>query len=69
MNEVRRHSPVSFELQPVQTEARGHWSVALKYPHEGEGPHLVDLSHKPKWDVQSSAIDTIQPFGVEIPKA
>jgi len=69
MNEVQRHSPVSFELQPVQTEARGYWSVALKYPHEGEGPHLVDLSHKPKWDVQSSAIDTIQPFGVEIPKA
>ena len=69
MNEVRRHSPVSFELQPVQTEVRGHWSVALKYPREGEGPHLVDLSHKPKWDVQSSAIDTIQPFGVEIPKA
>ena len=69
MNEVRRHSPVSFELQPVQTEDRSHWSVVLKYPHEGEGPHLVDLSHKPKWDVQSSAIDTIQPFGVEIPKA
>ena len=69
MNEVRRHSPVSFEPQPVQTEARSHWSVALKYPHEGGGPHLVDLSHKPKWDVQSSAIDTIQSFGVEIPKA
>ena len=69
MNEVRRHSPVSFELQPVQTEVRGHWSVALKYPDEGEGPHLIDLSHKPKWDIQSSAIDTIQPFGVEIPKA
>jgi len=68
MNEVRRHSPVSFELQPVQTEARSHWNIALKYPHEGEGPHLVDLSHKPKWDVQSSGIDTIGPFGVEIPK-
>lgn len=68
MNEVRRHSPVSFEVQPVKKEKRGHWSVALKYPDEGEGPHLIDLSHKPKWDVQSSAIDTIQPFGVEIPK-
>jgi len=68
MNELRRHSPVSFEVQPVKKEKRGHWSVALKYPDEGEGPHLIDLSHKPKWDVQSSAIDTIQPFGVEIPK-
>jgi len=68
MKKVRRHSPVSFELQPVQTEARSHWNIALKYPHEGEGPHLVDLSHKPKWDVQSSGIDTIGPFGVEIPK-
>ena len=69
MKEVRRHSPVSFKLQPVQTEVRNYWSVALNYPHEGEGPHLVDLSHKPKWDVQSSAVDTIQPFGVDIPKA
>ena len=68
MNELRRHSPVSFEVQPGKKEKRGHWSVALKYPDEGEGPHLIDLSHKPKWDVQSSAIDTIQPFGVEIPK-
>lgn len=69
MKKVRRHSPVSFELQPVQTEARGRWRVALKYPHEGEGPHLIDMSHKSKWDVQSSAMDTIGPFGVEMPKA
>jgi hypothetical protein len=69
MNVMRRRSPVSFELQPVQTETQSHWSVVLKYPHEGEGPHLVDLSHKSKWDIQSSAIDTIQPLGVEIPKA
>ena len=66
---MRRYSPVFFENQPVQTELRGLWRVALKYPQEGEGPHLIDLSHKPKWDVQSSALDTIQPFGVEIPKS
>ena len=69
MKEMRRYFPVSFETQPVQTELRGLWRVALKYPQEGKGPHLIDLSHKPKWDVQSSALDTIQPFGVEIPKA
>jgi hypothetical protein len=68
MNVMQRHSPVSFKLKPIQTETRNHWSVALEYPHEGEGPHLVDLSHKQKWDIQSSAIDTVQPFGVDIPK-
>jgi hypothetical protein len=69
MEKMRRYSPVSFVQEPVQTELRDAWRVALKYSKEGEGPHLVDLSHKPKWDVQSSAIDTVQPFGIEIPKA
>lgn len=65
---MRRYSPVSFEKQPVQTKIRGFWTVALNYPQEGKRPHLIDLSYKPKWDVQSSALDTILPFGVEIPK-
>ena len=69
MKNVRRYSPVSFEQQPIQSEIRGSWRVALKYSREGKGPHLVDLSHQPKWDVQSSTIDNIQPFGIEIPKA
>ena len=69
MNEMLRNSPIFFDKQPIQSEIRDAWRVALKYSREGKGPHLVDLSHKPKWDVQSSAIDAIQPFGIEMPKA
>ena len=36
---------------------RDNWTVALAYDEEGDGPWLVDLSHKTRWDLQDGAID------------
>ena len=52
MAEIRRESPVQFQGSPVKTEMRDDWTVALAYTDEGDGPWLVDLSHKTRWDLQ-----------------
>jgi hypothetical protein len=54
--------------QPAQTESRNGWDVVLQYQGEGNGSHLIDLSHRPKWDIQDADIEAIQPLGVVIPK-
>jgi hypothetical protein len=33
---------------------RDNWTVALEYDDEGQGPWLVDLAHKTRWDLQDS---------------
>jgi hypothetical protein len=68
MDIYRRRSPVSFSARPVKTETRDHWSVVLEYDAEEDGPYLVDLSHRDKWDVQDGNLDEIRPWEVEIPK-
>jgi hypothetical protein len=40
-----------------------------RYEAEGDGPHLIDLSHRPRWDLQGSGLDRIEPLGRAIPKA
>ena len=52
MMTINRQSPVQFDAPAIETELRNGWSVALKYREEGDGPYLVDLSHKTRWDVQ-----------------
>lgn len=56
MAEIRRQSPVQFEVSPFETEVRDNWTVALAYSDEGDGPWLVDLSHKTRWDLQDASI-------------
>jgi hypothetical protein len=68
MQRILRQSPVSFEAVPVKTEERDGWSVVLEYEDEGSGPSVVDLSHRPRWDVQDAQIGGIQTLGVPIPK-
>ena len=53
MDEIRRQSPVRFPISPLETEVRENWTVALAYSNEGDGPWLVDLSHKTRWDLQA----------------
>ncbi|UCF91046.1 MAG: sarcosine oxidase subunit gamma SoxG [Desulfobacterales bacterium] len=65
--EIWRRSPVSFDRRPAQTETRDNWMVVLKYEDESEGPYLIDLSPRTRWDVQDSHLAEIRPGGVPIP--
>lgn len=63
---LQRRSPVQFG-SPLTTETRNHWTIALSYDDEGQGPHLVDLCHKTRWDLQDGGLDAIRPLELEIP--
>ncbi len=67
MKEIQRVSPVKLNSTPVKTEKRDNWDVVLEYSDEGGGPFLVDLSHKPRFDLQSSGLDSKKPFGFDLP--
>lgn len=65
-----RRSPVSFAATPVETETRDGWTVVLAYEGEAgcEGPWLVDLSHRRRWDVQDGRLEDMRPMGLPVPK-
>lgn len=67
METVIRCSAVSFDATPVKTEERDGWSVMLEYEDEGPGPYVVDLSHRPRWDLQDANIGGNQTLGITIP--
>ena len=67
MAEIRRVSPVEFGVSPLETEVRDNWPVALAYDGEGDGPWVVDLSHKTRWDLQDSAVGEMAPAGQTVP--
>ena len=64
---LMKHSPITFTASALRTEERDGWVVCLEFADQGEGPWLVDLSHKRKWDVQSSDLSAYRPGGVAIP--
>jgi Aminomethyltransferase folate-binding domain len=68
MTEIQRRSPVSFKVIPMESEIRDNWTVILKYRDEGEGPYLVDLSHKNKWDLQDNNLTHFSPCDVDVPE-
>ena len=68
MIEIERISPVIFKSTPVKTERRNNWNVVLEYSAEGDGPYLIDLSHKPRFDLQDSDLAAKTPFGIELPE-
>ena len=65
---IQRHSPVQLG-SPRMTETRSNWTIALSYDDEGQGPYLVDLCHKTRWDLQDQGLDALNPMGLEIPSA
>jgi hypothetical protein len=67
MAEIRRESPVAFGINPLETEVRGDWPVALAYDAEGEGPWVVDLSHKTRWDLQDGQVGKLSVCGQAVP--
>jgi len=68
MKEIKRVSPVVFRASPLKTEKRDNWDVVTEYREEGDGPFLVDLSHKPRFDLQDSKIGQRTPFGITLPQ-
>jgi len=66
MKEIQRVSPVVLKSSPVKTETRDNWEVVMEYKGEGDGPFLVDLSHRPRFDLQDSNLADQKPFGIEI---
>jgi hypothetical protein len=65
--EIRRHSPIVFQGNPLETEIRDYWTVVLEYEAEGPGPWIIDLSHRTRWDLQDTDPANFQPLGVGIP--
>jgi hypothetical protein len=66
---IIRRSPVAFDSTSAQTEMRDNWNVVLEYENQDDGPWLIDLSHRARWDLQDREIGAIQPWGVNIPDA
>ena len=67
MAEIKRESPVQFKVSPRITEVRDNWTVALEYDEEGQGPWLVDLAHKTRWDLQDSKVGEQRPCELDVP--
>jgi len=69
MAEIKRESPVQFHVSPLKVEARDNWTVALEYDEEGQGPWLVDLAHKTRWDLQDRKVGELTPCDLAVPEA
>jgi hypothetical protein len=67
MAEIKRQSPVRFTVSPIKTKVHDNWTVALKYDKEGQGPWLVDLAHKIRWDLQSNKVSELTPGNLAAP--
>ena len=67
MTEIKRQSPVRFNVGPIEAEVRDNWTVALEYDQEGQGPWLVDLAHKTRWDLQHKKVGELTPCGLAVP--
>ncbi|WP_320040028.1 sarcosine oxidase subunit gamma SoxG [uncultured Desulfobacter sp.] len=68
MKTIKRYSPVQFKATPAKTETRDNWDVVMEYDSEGDGPWIVDLSHRLRLDLQCADPESKQPFGMDIPK-
>lgn len=67
MTPIQRQSPVQFKGPIQKSEVRDNWTVVLAYADEGQGPFLVDLSHKTRWDLQDKNLSRFKPLGKEVP--
>jgi len=68
MKEINRVSPVVFKSTAVNIEIRDNWEIVTEYEKEGEGPYLIDLSHKQRFDFQDSNLKEQKPFQIAIPE-
>ena len=63
----QRTSPIAFRQEPVNVVLRKGWPVVQAYEGESNGPHVIDVSHALKLDVQDAALRELKPLGLEIP--
>jgi len=68
MKDIQRVSPVVFKSTPLKIEKRDNWDVVMEYSGEGDGPYLVDLSHRPRFDLQDSNLAARKPFDINLPE-
>lgn len=68
MKEIKRVSPVVLKSTPLKIETRDNWDVVMEYHGEGDGPYLVDLSHRPRFDLQDADPASVKPFGMVVPE-
>jgi hypothetical protein len=64
-----RRSPVVFNVPPLETSLQHGWEVVLTYANEDQGPFLVDLSHRRKWDIQHASLEAVRPWDTMFPPA
>lgn len=64
---ANRHSPIQCQDKPVESEFQNGFEVILTYTNENRDSALIDLSHRSKWDVQSSSLEAIGPDILKIP--
>ncbi|MSR03385.1 MAG: sarcosine oxidase subunit gamma SoxG [Gemmatimonadetes bacterium] len=62
-----RQSPVRFDAGALERVQRDGWDIIRRYPDEGGGPWLIDLSHRSRWDLQHPEVGSQRPFGVPVP--
>ena len=67
MKTMKRVSPITFNSPVRSTEERSGWEVVIAYEGQAGGPVLVDLSHRAKWDLQDSNLDSRKPWGLTVP--
>lgn len=67
MKAIKRVSPAVFKATPLASEQRDNWNIVTEYQAEGDGPYLVDLSHRVRLDLQSSDLAAKKPFGITLP--
>lgn len=67
MNDIKRISPVVFDSVPVKTKNINNFEVVMEYKDEKIGPYLIDLSHKTRFDLQDSKLESIKILGTKIP--
>lgn len=69
MKEIVRTSPVKFKNTPAKQEKRDNWNVVLSYQGEKEGPWIVDLTHRTRFDLQDGNLAAKAPFGITVPES
>ncbi len=68
MNKTQRVSPVVLKGTPAKTKNINNWEIVMEYEGEGDGPYLIDLTHKQRFDLQDSNLAGQNPFQMTIPE-
>ncbi len=64
---VLRTSPIRFDLEPEKVVEVDGRQVVETYKNQKQGPLLIDLSHRPGWDIQDKDLKRFSASGLNIP--